>query len=86
MMDQRPNVLVPPPAYAFAPYYVDQDKRWTEPWVPFTGMYLPNSARTLADYHSGLRPNEYYVARAERDKIKLGQSVQVSQRAPTVSA
>lgn len=69
MMDQRQNVLVPPPAYAFAPYYVDQDKSWTEPWVPFTGMYLPDSARTLADYHSGLKPNEYYVARAERDRM-----------------
>ena len=69
MMDQRQNVLVPPPAYAFAPYYVDQDKSWTEPWVPFTGMYLPDGARTLADYHSGLKPNEYYVARAERDRM-----------------
>jgi hypothetical protein len=74
MMDQRQNVLVPPPAYAFAPYYVDQDKSWTEPWVPFTGMYLPNSARTLADYHSGLKPNEYYVARAERDRMTREQS------------
>ena len=71
MMDQRQNVLVPPPAYAFAPYYVDQDKSWTEPWVPFTGMYLPDGARTLADYHSGLKPNEYYVARAERDRLLL---------------
>ncbi|MFL1462607.1 hypothetical protein ACI6QG_10420 [Roseococcus sp. DSY-14] len=69
MMDQRQNVLVPPPAYAFAPYYVDQDKSWTEAWVPFTGMYLPDSARTLADYHSGLKPNEYYVARSERDRM-----------------
>jgi hypothetical protein len=70
MLDQRQNVLMPPPAYAFAPYYVDQDKSWTEPWVPFTGMYLPDGARTLADYHSGLRPNEYYVARAERDRMQ----------------
>lgn len=38
MTDQRENVLVPPPAYAFAPFYVDQDKSWTAAWEPFRGM------------------------------------------------
>lgn len=69
MTDQRKNVVMPPPAYAFAPYYVDQDRSWSIPWASFTNMYLPDSARTLADYHSGLKPNEYYVARAERDRM-----------------
>lgn len=86
MMDQRQNVLVPPPAYAFAPYYVDQDKSWTEPWVPFTGMYLPDTARTLADYHSGLKPNEYYVARAERDRMKRELSETETRRRGLVDA
>ena len=64
MTDKRDEVVVPPPAYAFAPYYVDQDKSWNSAWTPFTGMYLSDSARVLADYHSGLKPNEYYVALA----------------------
>jgi hypothetical protein len=72
MTDQRENVLVPPPAYAFAPFYVDQDKSWTSAWEPFRGMYLPRSAATLADYHSGLKPNAYYVAQAERDRLAVG--------------
>jgi hypothetical protein len=72
MTDQRENVLVPPPAYAFAPFYVDQDKSWSSAWEPFRGMYLPRSAPTLADYHSGLKPNAYYVAQAGRDSLAVG--------------
>lgn len=32
-------------------------------------MY-PNSAKSLSEYHSGLRPNVYYEAKAERDRLK----------------
>ena len=31
---------------------------------------FPNSPRALAEYHSGLRPNAYYEAKAERDRLK----------------
>ncbi|WP_128949128.1 ATP-binding protein [Bradyrhizobium guangzhouense] len=71
MTDKREQVLIPPPAYAFAPFCIDQDKSWSEPWKPFRGMYLPNSAASLAEYHSGLKPNAYYVARAERDRLAV---------------
>ncbi|OAE96759.1 hypothetical protein AYJ54_36380 [Bradyrhizobium centrolobii] len=69
MIDKREQVLIPPPAYAFAPFYMDQDRSWTSAWEPFRNMYLPRSAATLADYHSGLKPNEYYAAQAERDRL-----------------
>jgi hypothetical protein len=72
MTDQREQVLVPPPAYAFAPYYLDQDKSWSSAWEPFRHMYLPRSAATLAEYHSGLKPNAYYVAQAEKDRLAVG--------------
>ncbi len=72
MTDQREQVLVPPPAYAFAPFYLDQDKSWSSAWEPFRNMYLPRSAATLADYHSGLKPNAYYVAQAEKDRLAVG--------------
>lgn len=71
MTDKREKVAIPPPAYAFAPYYVDQDRSWSVAWEPFKGMYLSGSAKALAEYHSGLKPNEYYVTRAERDQILL---------------
>src|SRR5258706_14103947 len=33
---------------------------------------LGGSAATLADYHSGLKPNAYYVAQAEKDRLAVG--------------
>jgi len=72
MTDQREQVLVPPPAYAFAPFYLDQDKSWSSAWEPFRSMYLPRTPATLADYHSGLKPNAYYAAQAEKDRLAVG--------------
>ncbi|SFI62857.1 hypothetical protein [Bradyrhizobium sp. Gha] len=71
MTDQREQVVVPPPAYAFAPFYMDQDKSWTSAWEPFRNMYLPRSSATLAEYHTGLKPNSYYVAQAEKDRLAV---------------
>jgi hypothetical protein len=71
MTDQQQVVVTPPPAYAFAPFYVDQDKSWSDAWNSFTKMFLPRSAATLADYHLGLKPNEYYVAQSEKDRASV---------------
>jgi hypothetical protein len=55
MTDRDGDIVVPPPSYMFAPFYIDQDMGWSRPWSSFQDLYLPDSARTLADYHSGLR-------------------------------
>jgi hypothetical protein len=70
MADKKDHVVVPPPAYIFSPFYVDQDQGWVKPWSSFSRMYLPNSAKLLSEYHSGVRPNEYYEARAERERLR----------------
>ncbi|WIG49207.1 MAG: hypothetical protein OJF48_000122 [Afipia sp.] len=70
MADQKDQVRIPPPAYIFSPFYVDQDQGWTKAWSSFARMYLPNSSRILSEYHSGIRPNEYYVASAERERLR----------------
>ena len=64
------DVVIPPPAYIFAPFYIDQDQSWTKPWDSFTRMHLPDSKRVLADYHSGLRPNSYYQAKARQALLR----------------
>lgn len=72
MVDKDGETLTPPPAYLFAPFYVDQDGSWENTWVSFRkDFYLPESAVTLADYHSGIRPDGYYSAKAELTKEKL---------------
>ena len=70
MVDKNDEVIRPPPAYMFAPFYIDQDKSWGEPWASFTRMYLNNSKQTLADYHSGLKPNAYYAAQTRRNLLQ----------------
>lgn len=69
MKDRTEETIVPPPAYAFAPFYVDQDSSWSNAWKSFRRMFLPRSPASLADYHSGLKPNAYYVAQAARDGV-----------------
>ena len=75
MTDRDGEIVVPPPSYIFAPFYIDQDMGWSRPWASFQDLYLPDSARTLVDYHSGLRPDSYYEARANLavDRIALSE-------------
>ena len=70
LADKKDKIRTPPPSYAFAPYYVDQDRSWQKAWDSFKDLAMfSNSARSLSEYHSGLRPNQYYQAKAERDQI-----------------
>lgn len=68
MADQSGKPVSPPPAYIFAPYYIDQDGGWKQPWKSFDKMYLPRGAVSLAEYHSGIRSNLYYVAKAAKEE------------------
>lgn len=70
LADKKEQVRTPPPSYAFAPFYVDQDRSWQKPWDSFRDLAMfPASAKALSEYHSGLRPNAYYEAKAERDLL-----------------
>ena len=71
MLNRQEEAITPPPAYMFAPFYIDQDASWRQPWASFKGFYLNNSSKTLAEYHSGLKPNEYYVAQTRRNKLQV---------------
>ncbi len=71
MSDYNGETLTPPPSYVFAPFYIDQDTGWTKPWTSFSDYYLPDSPRTLAEYHSGLKPDGFYEAKAGLLKERL---------------
>ena len=60
--------VVAPPAYQFLPYYVDQDGGWVRNWSSFERLQqFPKYRKDVAEYHTGIRPNEYYTLRRERD-------------------
>ena len=69
MANREDQAITPPPDYMFAPFYIDQDN-WRQPWASFRGLYLANSKQTLADYHSGLKPNAYYAAQTRRNLVQ----------------
>jgi predicted nuclease with TOPRIM domain len=56
------------PAYLFAPFYVDQDKGWSNPWASFARL---RSSRRLdaLEYHVGIRPNAYFDAKMRLQEL-----------------
>lgn len=59
------EIVTPPPAYLFLPYYADQDKSWISNWSSFAKLYLPNAKADIVNYHTGIKPNEFYEAKNE---------------------
>lgn len=65
---------IPPPAYAFLPFYIDQDSGWTKPLDSFDslGQYA-DFRKPLLEFHTGILPNEYYRLEAEKRRLQLDQ-------------
>ncbi|MEA4822168.1 MAG: hypothetical protein VB122_08110 [Erysipelotrichales bacterium] len=70
LMDHE-NVLVTPPSqYLFLPYYIDQDISWKRNWSAFSKLNeIPNWRNAIVEYHTGLKPNEYYDIKGQRDLL-----------------
>ncbi|WP_457091824.1 hypothetical protein, partial [Microvirga sp. P5_D2] len=62
----------PPPAYAFLPFYVDQDAGWAKPLSSFDRLQqYANFKKFLIEFHSGIRPNRYYELIADKKKLEI---------------
>jgi hypothetical protein len=72
---------IPPPAFAFLPFYVNQEGGWEKPFNSFDylGQYT-DFKNSVIDYHSGILGNEYYELAAEKRKLKLEQDVLAGER------
>ncbi|SFF02160.1 OLD family protein [Spirosoma endophyticum] len=69
--DRQNDTNVLPPAFFLLPYYIDQDKSWADNWNAFENLsQYDNWRNAVVEYHTGLKPNEYYVAKTEFDKLK----------------
>lgn len=54
------------PAFLFLPFYLDQDSSWSENWSSFERLRQFGSYRAdLVAYHAGIRPNEFFDAKAQ---------------------
>ena len=71
LLSDENELLVPPPAYMFLPFYIDQDTGWTKPWNSFERLGQFKKWQTaVAEYHTGIRPNGYYIAQGEAKKFQ----------------
>ncbi|WP_368876868.1 hypothetical protein, partial [Proteus vulgaris] len=62
---------IPPPTYLFLPFYIDQDKSWSDNLNSFSNLnQFSNWKKSVLDYHSGIRGNDYYKTKSEFDTIK----------------
>src|SRR6185312_2408193 len=72
MPNQLNEIIVPPPAFLFLPYYVDQDVSWQSNWNSFTDLsQIKKYREPIVSYHTGLRPNEYYQAKGELEQYTV---------------
>lgn len=61
------TLVVPPPQFCFLPFYQDQDRGWDDSWSSFKNLgMIPNFKNSILEYHTGIRPKEYYTAQAQR--------------------
>ncbi len=73
LVDKSGNERQAPPSCLFLPFYVDQDRGWAEPWQSFASanlVWLRDYKRNVAEFHAGVRPSEYYIAKAEQSVLK----------------
>lgn len=67
LQNRKGEFVTPSPAYGFLPFYIDQDGGWQRTWASFAGLgQFENFKSDAANFHAGLRPNEYYAAKAEK--------------------
>lgn len=64
--NQHSEFVIPPPAYLYLPFYIDQDSSWSKSWDSFKNLQQFKDYRNQSIfYHSGIRPNEYYTTKQE---------------------
>jgi hypothetical protein len=72
---------IPPPAYAFLPFFIDQDSGWTKPLDSFDSLFqYADFRKPLLEFHTGILPNEYYQLEAERRRLQIEQRALESDR------
>ena len=74
-------LIVPPPQFCFLPFYQDQDRGWDDNWSSFKGLaMIKDFRRSILEYHTGIRPREYYAAQADKAEAVRQQNELKSER------
>ncbi|MES9666264.1 hypothetical protein [Bacillus nitratireducens] len=64
--------VIPPPAYFFLPFYIDQDKSWNQEWSSFESLsQFAKWQDIVIQYHAGVLTDEFFEV---SNKISLNQA------------
>jgi hypothetical protein len=75
-LDQSSELITPPPAYFLLPFYVDQDRSWDRNWDSFMNLrQLSKWKDSVVQYHTGIRPNQYYETKGILQQIREQKNV-----------
>lgn len=68
--NQKGELITPPPAFCLLPFYIDQDISWQSTWASFKGLQqIKSYKKPIIEYHTGLRPNEFYETKSEFEQF-----------------
>jgi len=68
LTDKKGQSISADPRCFFLPFYINQDGSWQSGWNTFLGLQQFSSPiGPILDYFSGIKPPEYYEAKAKRD-------------------
>ncbi|MDY6976670.1 MAG: hypothetical protein SVW51_10665 [Pseudomonadota bacterium] len=71
LTDRDGNAVTPPPAYLLLPFYIDQDRGWSDTWSSFTNLsQFAYWKQRVAGYHFGLRPDKWYALETQKKKAE----------------
>lgn len=68
LLDKKGESVPADPKCFFLPFYINQDGSWQASWSTFTGLQqFSKPMGSILEYFSGIKPPEYYEAKAKRD-------------------
>lgn len=68
LLDKKGQSVPADPKCFFMPFYINQDGSWQSGWNTFIGIQqFSKPMGSILDYFSGIKPPEYYEAKAKRD-------------------
>ncbi len=68
LLDKMGESVPADPKCFFLPFYIDQDGSWQTGWNTFAGLQqFSRPIASILEYFSGIKPPEYYEAKAKRD-------------------
>lgn len=68
LLDKKGQSVPADPKCFFLPFYINQDGSWQASWNTFTGLQqFSKPMGSILEYFSGIKPPEYYEAKAKRD-------------------